>query len=150
MNIERLIMIAGVDTQRVKHWITLPVVRRVHQLGHTVIVGDNPKGVDMAVVEECRRLKAKVLVVGITNRPRNGGAAHTAATSRSSATPTAPQATCLPTIMGADHWMVDNAQFGVFGMERRQQRCEVWLRLHGEPPEEAHLITFALKGVRHG
>src|SRR5690606_32516555 len=52
------------------------VVRRVHQLGHTIVVGDNPKGVDMAVVQECRRLKAKVLVVGVTNRPRNGGCSH--------------------------------------------------------------------------
>jgi hypothetical protein len=51
-------------------------VRRVHQLGHTIVVGDNPKGVDMAVVQECRRLKAKVLVVGVTNRPRNGGCSH--------------------------------------------------------------------------
>ena len=40
------------------------VVQRAHQLGYTIIVGDNPKGVDMAVVQECRRLKAKVLVVG--------------------------------------------------------------------------------------
>ncbi len=52
------------------------VVQRAHQLSYTIIVGDNPKGVDMAVVQECRRLKAKVLVVGITNFPRNGGCSH--------------------------------------------------------------------------
>ncbi|MBN8590711.1 MAG: hypothetical protein J0M33_03090 [Anaerolineae bacterium] len=49
------------------------VVQRAHQLGWTVLVGDNPKGVDMAVVNECRRLKAKVIVVGLTEYPRNGG-----------------------------------------------------------------------------
>lgn len=49
------------------------VVQRVHQLGWTVLVGDNPMGVDMAVVNECRRLKAKVIVVGLTEHPRNGG-----------------------------------------------------------------------------
>lgn len=52
------------------------VVRRVHQLGWTVLVGDNPKGVDMAVVDECRRLKAKIIVVGLTEYPRNGGCTH--------------------------------------------------------------------------
>jgi hypothetical protein len=51
-------------------------VRRAHQLGWTILVGDNPKGVDMAVVNECRRLKAKVIVVALTHRPRNGGCAH--------------------------------------------------------------------------
>jgi hypothetical protein len=30
----------------------------------------------MAVVQECRRLKAKVLMVGVTNNPRNGGCSH--------------------------------------------------------------------------
>jgi len=49
------------------------VVQRANQLGWTVLVGDNPKGVDMAVVNECRRLKAKVIVVGLTEHPRNGG-----------------------------------------------------------------------------
>ena len=52
------------------------VVRRAHQLGWTIVVGDNPLGVDMTVVRECRRLRAKVIVAGIANFPRNGGCKH--------------------------------------------------------------------------
>jgi hypothetical protein len=48
-------------------------VQRAHQLGWTVLVGDNPKGIDLTVVRECRRLKAKVIVAGIANFPRNFG-----------------------------------------------------------------------------
>jgi predicted Rossmann fold nucleotide-binding protein DprA/Smf involved in DNA uptake len=33
------------------------VVRRAHEKGYTVVVGDNPKGVDNAVVRECRPQK---------------------------------------------------------------------------------------------
>lgn len=33
------------------------VVRRAYAKGYTIVVGDNPKGVDMAVVQECRRLR---------------------------------------------------------------------------------------------
>lgn len=48
-------------------------VRRAYGLGYTILVGDNPKGVDLVVVRECRRLKAKVIVFGVANFPRNGG-----------------------------------------------------------------------------
>lgn len=49
------------------------VVRRAHDKCYVIVVGDNPKGVDRAVVQECRRLRAKVIVCGIANFPRNGG-----------------------------------------------------------------------------
>src|SRR3954452_1729745 len=52
------------------------VVRRAHQLGWIVVVGDNPQGVDLAVVRECRRLRTKVVVAGVVNFPRNGGCKH--------------------------------------------------------------------------
>ncbi len=52
------------------------VVRRAHEKGYMIVVGDNPKGVDYAVVQECRRLQAKVIVCGIANYPRNGGCKH--------------------------------------------------------------------------
>ncbi len=42
--------------------------------GWTIVVGDNPKGVDQAVVEELNKLAyAHVIVVGIARNPRNGG-----------------------------------------------------------------------------
>lgn len=52
------------------------VVRRANDKGYVVVVGDNPKGVDMAVVQECRRLRTKVIVCGIANFPRNRGCKH--------------------------------------------------------------------------
>ena len=55
---------------------TRQAVRRAQERGYTVIVGDNPKGVDMAVVRECRRLKTPVIVAGPGNFPRNGGCKH--------------------------------------------------------------------------
>ncbi len=42
--------------------------------GWTIVVGDNPKGVDQVVVEELNSLEyAHVIVVGIARNPRNGG-----------------------------------------------------------------------------
>lgn len=42
--------------------------------GWTIVVGDNPKGVDQAVVDELNKLDyAHVIVVGIAQNPRNGG-----------------------------------------------------------------------------
>ncbi|MBK9121538.1 MAG: hypothetical protein IPM16_00255 [Chloroflexi bacterium] len=51
-------------------------VQRAHRLGWTVLVGDSPKGVDLAVVRECRRLKAPVIVAGTAPFPRNHGCKH--------------------------------------------------------------------------
>ncbi|MEO1163218.1 MAG: hypothetical protein AAFV98_05485 [Chloroflexota bacterium] len=40
----------------------------------TIVVGDNPQGVDNEVVKEARRLAyTDVIVVGIAAKPRNGG-----------------------------------------------------------------------------
>jgi hypothetical protein len=89
------------------------VVRRVHQLGHTIVVGDNPKGVDMAVVQECRRLKAKVLVVGVTNRPRNGGCSHGGYVKVERDTYRAAGGHLYDRYHVRDRWMVDNSQRGM-------------------------------------
>ncbi len=48
-------------------------VQRAHECGYTVVVGDNPKGVDMVVVRECCRLQTSIIVAGAGNFPRNGG-----------------------------------------------------------------------------
>ena len=50
------------------------VVTRAIQNGWTIVVGDNPQGVDNAVVQEASRLAYQdVIVVGIAAQPRNGG-----------------------------------------------------------------------------
>ncbi len=48
-------------------------VQRAQEHGWTVIVGDNPLGVDAAVVRACDELGVDVTVIGIGRKPRNGG-----------------------------------------------------------------------------
>jgi len=126
------------------------VVRRVHQLGHTIVVGDNPKGVDMAVVQECRRLKAKVLVVGVTNRPRNGGCSHGGYVKVERDTYRAAGGHLFDRYHVRDRWMVDNAQRGVFVWNGDSKGTKAGYEYMMSRQKEAHLITFALKGARHG
>jgi hypothetical protein len=45
-------------------------VRRAHQLGWEILVGD-ANGIDAAVIAEADRLKVKLTVYGITRQPRN-------------------------------------------------------------------------------
>ena len=126
------------------------VVRRVHQLGHTIIVGDNPKGVDMAVVQECRRLKAKVLVVGVTNNPRNGGAAHGSYVKVERDTYRAAGGHLFDRYHVRDRWMIDNSQRGVFVWNGDSKGTKGGYEYMVSRQKEAHLITFALRGARHG
>lgn len=126
------------------------VVRRVHQLGHTIVVGDNPKGVDMAVVQECRRLKAKVLVVGVTNRPRNGGCSHGNYIKVERDTYRAAGGHLFDRYHVRDRWMVDNSQRGVFVWNGDSKGTQAGYNYAMQRGKEAYLMTFALKGARHG
>jgi hypothetical protein len=126
------------------------VVRRVHQLGHTIVVGDNPKGVDMAVVQECRRLKAKVLVVGVTNRPRNGGCSHGGYVKVERDTYRAAGGHLFDRYHVRDRWMVDNAARGMFIWNGDSKGTKAGYEYMVSRHKEAHLVTFALKGARHG
>jgi ribonuclease HI len=126
------------------------VVRRVHELGHTIVVGDNPKGVDMAVVQECRRLKAKVLVVGVTNNPRNGGCSHGGYVKVERDTYRAAGGHLYDRYHVRDRWMVDNSQRGVFVWNGDSQGTKRGYDYMVSRQKEAHLMTFALKGARHG
>ncbi|MAU12421.1 MAG: hypothetical protein CL607_21535 [Anaerolineaceae bacterium] len=118
------------------------VVRRAHSKGYTILVGDNPKGVDMAVVRECRRLQAKVILAGAGNFPRNGGCKHGSYVKVHRELYRGVGGTLLGKYTVRDRWMVDQAQIGIF----------VW---NGESPgtkqgydymiargKDAHLITF--------
>jgi predicted Rossmann-fold nucleotide-binding protein len=122
------------------------VVQRVHQLGWTVLVGDNPKGLDMAVVNECRRLKAKVIIVGLTEHPRNGGCGQYVRFERG----------VYRTAGGGmfdryherDRYLVDQCDRAVFvwnGDSRGTQSGYDYALRRGK---QAHLATF--EGVRHG
>lgn len=47
-------------------------VQRAKEHGWAVLTGDNPQGVDAAVVRACDRLGVDVTVIGIARRARNG------------------------------------------------------------------------------
>ena len=120
-------------------------VCRAHERGYTVIVGDNPKGVDMAVVHECRRLKSPVIVAGVSNFPRNGGCKHGHYVKVHRDTYRAAKGYMLNRYTVRDHWMVDQANIALF----------IW---NGESPgtksgydyavlrgRDAHLVDFGLQ-----
>jgi hypothetical protein len=126
------------------------VVQRAHQLGYMIVVGDNPKGVDMAVVQECRRLKAKVLVVGIANFPRNGGCSHGSYAKVERDTYRVAGGYLLDGYHTRDRWMVDNATLGMFIWNGNSQGTKVGYNYMVSRHKEAHLITFKFKEACHG
>lgn len=126
------------------------VARRAHQLGHTIIVGDNPKGVDMAVVHECRRLQAKVVVVGVTNGPRNGGCSHGSYVKVERSTYRAASGRLFDRYHERDRWMVDNAQRAIFIWNGDSRGTKAGYDYAVQRGREAHLVTFERKGGQHG
>ena len=129
---------------------TKRVVQRAHQLGWTIVVGDNPQGVDMAVVRECRHLRAKVIVAGAANFPRNGGCKHGDYVKVERDLYRGASGNLLSGYTVRDRWMVDNCNRAIF----------VW---NGDSPgtksgydyaimrgKDAHLITFERKVAPHG
>lgn len=123
------------------------VVQRAHTLGWTVLVGDNPRGVDMTVVQECRRLKAKVVVVGIAPYPRNGGCKHGSYIRAEQDVYRATHNERLDRYHARDRRMVDMCQRAVFiwnGDSSGTKAGYDYAVLRGK---EAHLVTFPVKGV---
>ncbi len=117
-------------------------VQRAHQLGWTILVGDNPKGVDMAVVQECRRLRAKVIVAGIANFPRNYGCKHGRYIKVTRDLYPGTGGEQLDGYTVRDRWMVDNAQRCLFiwnGDSPGTKRGHDYAVLRGK---QAHLINF--------
>lgn len=118
------------------------VVRRAHELGYTILVGDNPKGVDMAVVQECRRLKANVIVVGVTNGPRNGGCAHGSYVKVDRDMYRSAGGRLLDRYAVRDRYLADMAQRGVFiwnGQSAGTKAGHAYMAGRGK---ETHLVTF--------
>jgi predicted Rossmann-fold nucleotide-binding protein len=124
------------------------VVRRAHQLGWTVLVGDNPKGVDMAVVNECRRLKAKVIVVGLTERPRNGGCAHGQYVRFERGVYYTAGGGMFDRYHERDRYLVDQCDRAVFVWNGDSRGTKLGHDYALRRGKQAHLVTF--EAVRHG
>jgi len=117
-------------------------VQRAQTKGYTLIVGDNPKGVDMAVVQECRRLKVSVIVAGIANFPRNYGCKHGSYVKVERD---------LYRVMGGnlpggytarDRWMVDQCQTALFIWNGESPGTEAGYKYAVQRGKEAHLVNF--------
>ncbi len=138
------IMIAGsrYATREMNHYARR-VVRRAAQLGHVIVVGDNPKGVDLAVVQACRHLKAKVVVVGVANFPRNGGCKHGSYVKVERDTYRGMGGNLLDAYTVRDRYMADMSQLGVFVWDGRSRGTKVGHDYMASRGKQAHLINFA-------
>lgn len=121
---------------------TRRAVQRAHQLGWTILVGDNPKGVDMAVVQECRRLKAKVIVTGIANFPRNYGCKHGSYIKVTRDLYRVSGGNLLGGYTARDRWMVDNCQRALFIWNGDSPGTKQGYEYAVQRGREAHLINF--------
>ncbi|MEQ9030966.1 MAG: hypothetical protein RLP44_19785 [Aggregatilineales bacterium] len=142
---ETYVLIAG---SRYAKWEMLnyarKVVQRAHKMGYTVLVGDNPKGVDMAVIRECRRLEVKVIVAGVSSFPRNGGCKHGQYVKVHCDTYRGAKGHLLNRYTVRDRWMVDNATIGVFVWNGKSPGTKSGYEYMISRGKDAHLINFVV------
>lgn len=119
------------------------VVRRAHDKGYVVVVGDNPKGVDAAVVRECRRLKAKVIVCGIANYPRNGGCKHGEYIKVARDIYRGSKGSLFEAYHARDRYMADMSDIGMFVWNGFSQGTKAGADYMQSRGKEAHLKEFA-------
>jgi hypothetical protein len=122
-------------------------VQRAHAKGYVVLVGGAPKGVEMAVVGECRRLKARVIVAGIANFPRNYGCKHGTFVKIERDLYRTMGGDLLNAPSVRDCWLVDQAQVCLFiwdGVSPGTKAGYDYAVLRGR---EAHLINFDRRPV---
>lgn len=117
-------------------------VQRAQAKGYTVIVGDNPKGVDMAVVQECRRLKVRVIVAGIANFPRNYGCKHGSYVKVGRDLYRVVGGELLDGYIARDRWMVDQAQICLFIWNGDSPGTRIGYEYAVLRGKDAHLVNF--------
>jgi hypothetical protein len=117
-------------------------VQRAHAKGYTVIVGDNAKGVDMAVVQECRRLRVSVIVAGIANFPRNYGCKHGCYVKVGRDLYRVMGGELLDGYIARDRWMVDQAQICLFIWNGDSPGTKIGYDYAVLRGKDAHLVNF--------
>lgn len=126
------------------------VVRRAHQLGWIIVVGDNPQGVDMVVVRECRFLRAMVIVAGVANFPRNGGCKHGEYVKVERDLYRSAGGGMLSGYAVRDRWMVDICHRAMFIWNGESAGTKSGYDYAVTRGKEAHLMTFERKVAPHG
>jgi len=118
-------------------------VRRAHEKGYTILVGDNHKGVDQAVVQEIRRLNARAIVFGIANFPRNGGISPDKYVKVTSDLYQVTNGSRYVAYHARDRYMADMAQTGLFIWDGDSQGTKAgYDYMNDRADKEVHLKEF--------
>lgn len=144
------LLIAGIPnaTRQMRDYAR-QAVRRAHAKGYTIVVGDNSRGVELVVVQECRHLRAPVVVAGAGNFPRNGGCRHGNYVKVHRDMYRGMGGALLDRYTVRDRWLADTAQIGLFLWDSDNSDVKAAYDYMVERGKIAHLITFG-KGARHG
>ena len=103
-------------------------VQRAKELGWTVIAGDNPLGVDAAVLQACEKLEVPIIVVGIAAQARNGAEQYIRCPARS--------------YTNRDRYLADHADRGLFIWDSRSRGTKNGHDYLLSLGKTAHLMTF--------
>ena len=147
---EQLLLIAG------SRWATPEMltyarqaVQRAHDLGYTVMVGDNRYGVDQAVVKACQRLSVHVIVAGVDNLPRNGGCRGGQYVKVDRDLYRSAKGGLLNRYTVRDRWLADQATMGLFIWNGESRGTEAGYQYMQSRNKACWLKTFA-GAVRRG
>ena len=147
--ITHLLIAGSHDATRQMHDYARQAVRRAHAKRYTIVVGDNPHGVELAVVQECRRLKTPVIVAGAGSFPRNGGCRHGSYVKVHRDMYRGMGGALLDRYAVRDRWLADTAQIGLFLWDGDNPDVKAAYDDMVARGKTAHLITFG-KGAHHG
>lgn len=150
MTTETRILIAGSRYSRREALVyARRVVQRAKDRGYTVLVGDNPRGVDAVVVQTCRLLRVPVIVAGIAHFPRNAGCPPGSYVQIEPDLYRAAGGYRLNGYTVRDRWLVDNASLGIFIWNGDSPGTKAGYDYAIQRGKTAHLLTFPVKGVQH-
>ena len=123
------------------------VVRRAQQLSWIIVVGDNPQGVDSAVVRECRRLQTSVIVAGVANFPRNGGCKHGEYVKVERDLYRGAGGGLLSGYAVRDRWMIDTCNRAIFVWNGDSPGTKAGYDYAIARGKQAHLIAKLAEGI---
>jgi hypothetical protein len=117
-------------------------VLRAHQLGWTILVGDNPRGIDLAVVQACRRLKVPASSSPASPASRDFGCRHGRYVMVTRDLYRSAGGDLLGGYTARDRWMVDNCQRALFVWNGDSPGTKAGYDYAVQRGRPAHLINF--------
>jgi hypothetical protein len=129
---------------------TRQAVWRAHLKNYVLLVGDEPKGIELAVVQECRRIRAKVIVAGTGNFPRNYGCKHGRYMKITRDLYRGAGGNLPDGRTARDRWLVDSAQICLFVWDGSDPHVKAAHAYAVQRHKIVHSIVFAAEEVSHG